>query len=143
MVYLDASAVMKLVVEEPESSGADESSWRLERSTRVERAPTLRRYLERVRRRWWSHGCRGLTRLRSWPEAKPRVGADVPDRRQPLDADALAGTLEGPLLRALDAIHVATADLLPGVSCTAFVSYDDRQLEAADRAALPVASPGR
>lgn len=54
----------------------------------------------------------------------------------------LAGALEGPALRTLDAIHVATAASYPG-HLRAFVSYDDRQLEAAERAALRVASPGR
>ncbi len=53
----------------------------------------------------------------------------------------LAGALEGPFLRALDAIHVATAVSYPG-ELRAFVSYDERQLEAAEGAALQVASPG-
>lgn len=54
---------------------------------------------------------------------------------------ALAGSLEGPLLRALDAIHVATAISYPA-RLQAFVSYDQRQLEAAQAAGLAVTSPG-
>jgi predicted nucleic acid-binding protein len=48
--------------------------------------------------------------------------------------------IEPPELRALDAIHVATA-LRLGRELEAFVSYDVRQLEAASALGLPVASP--
>jgi hypothetical protein len=40
----------------------------------------------------------------------------------------------------LDAIHVATAYRLRSV-LAAFVSYDTRQLEAAEALGLPIASP--
>lgn len=43
-------------------------------------------------------------------------------------------------IRSLDAIHLATA-LRVGDDIAAFVSYDKRQLEAADALGLPVASP--
>jgi predicted nucleic acid-binding protein len=43
-------------------------------------------------------------------------------------------------LRALDAIHVASALRLGG-ALSAFVSYDRRQLEAAAALGLPTASP--
>ncbi len=42
-------------------------------------------------------------------------------------------------LRTLDAIHIATALALPGVD--AFVTYDDRQAEAARLVGLPVIRP--
>jgi predicted nucleic acid-binding protein len=61
---------------------------------------------------------------------------------RPLDRALLAaaGALEEPALRALDAIHVASAvDLDP---IEAFVTYDDRQAAAARLAGLRTMSPG-
>lgn len=52
-----------------------------------------------------------------------------------------AGALDEPALRALDAIHLASAiDLSP---IDAFVSYDERQSAAARLAGLRTVSPGR
>jgi uncharacterized protein len=51
-----------------------------------------------------------------------------------------AGQLAEPGLRSLDAIHLATAQSL-GSALTAFVTYDRRLLNAADRAGLPTAAP--
>jgi predicted nucleic acid-binding protein len=51
-----------------------------------------------------------------------------------------AARLDPPPLRTLDAIHVATA-LRLGPSLSAFVSYDARQLEAAEALGLPVVTP--
>ena len=54
---------------------------------------------------------------------------------------AAAGALEEPVLRALDAIHLAAAiDLSP---IDAFVSYDERQSAAARLAGLRTVNPGR
>jgi predicted nucleic acid-binding protein len=46
-------------------------------------------------------------------------------------------------MRSLDAIHLATAELLiaSGKTITAFVTYDKRLAAAAAQAGLPVASP--
>lgn len=60
-----------------------------------------------------------------------RVGRDV----------LVAGTIEAPLLGALDAIHVATAFAI-GDSLSAFVIYDRRQLDAIRAAGMTTASPG-
>jgi len=59
-----------------------------------------------------------------------------------LDADVLdaAGRLDPPVLRSLDAIHLACA-LLLGAELDAFVTYDVRQAEAASAAGLTVSSP--
>ncbi len=66
-----------------------------------------------------------------------------------LDIDArvrtVAAAFDDPLLRFLDAIHLATALRLTDAHDTrleAFVTYDRRLLEAARRADLPTASPG-
>jgi uncharacterized protein len=60
----------------------------------------------------------------------------------PLDGAllAVAGALEEPALRSLDAIHVAAAASVSPV--TAFVSYDERQSAAARLAGLRTAAPG-
>ena len=51
-----------------------------------------------------------------------------------------AGALPGPLLRSLDAIHLASA-LRIRDAVEVFVAYDTRLLEAAEGAGLDVASP--
>jgi hypothetical protein len=60
----------------------------------------------------------------------------------PLDRALLegAGALSEPALRALDAIHVASAVALDPVG--AFVTYDERQAAAARLAGLRTISPG-
>ena len=49
------------------------------------------------------------------------------------------------ILRSLDAIHLATAELLvaSGKTVTAFVTYDRRLAEAASQAGLPVIAPAQ
>nr|MDT0661349.1 hypothetical protein [Micromonospora sp. DSM 115978] len=58
---------------------------------------------------------------------------------------AIAGAYPDSALRSLDAIHLATAQVLvsqPGAELVAFVTYDRRLLDAAKGLGLPVASPG-
>lgn len=47
-----------------------------------------------------------------------------------------------PLIRSLDAIHLATADAVLGDDLTAFVTYDRRLLGNASALGLPTACPG-
>ena len=133
LFYLDASALVKLIRDEPESRA-------------------LRAYLaggDLV-------SCELV--LTEVPRAVRRAAADDP--RLPLEqligrageiVDALgllpldrallaaAGALREPGLRALDAIHVAAAaDLSP---LDAFVGYDERQAAAARLAGLRTVSP--
>lgn len=60
-----------------------------------------------------------------------------------LDAELarIAGTTGNAGLRALDAIHVASA-LRLGLEVEVFITYDARQAAAAEAAGLRVASPG-
>jgi hypothetical protein len=60
----------------------------------------------------------------------------------PVTVDTLdaAAALEPPLLRTLDAIHLASA-LRFGRNLKAFVAYDDRLRDAAERAGLPAVRP--
>jgi uncharacterized protein len=57
---------------------------------------------------------------------------------------ATAGAYPEGTLRSLDAIHLATAELLvaSGKPLRAFVTYDKRLAAAAGETALPVAAPG-
>ncbi len=134
LFYADASALVKLVRDEPESSAlrafladADLVSSELV-LTEVPRAI----------RRAGAHGPRlPLTLLID------RAG-EILDALALLPVDrgllAAAGAFAEPALRALDAIHVAAAiDLSP---LDAFVSYDERQAAAARLAGLRTVRPG-
>jgi len=134
LFYADASALVKLVRDEPESpalrtflTGADLVSSELV-LTEVPRA------------------------IRRAAALDPRLILDVLMVRAgelidslgllPLDRALLlaAGAFAEPALRALDAIHIAAAvDLTP---LDGFVSYDERQAAAARLAGLRTMSPG-
>jgi predicted nucleic acid-binding protein len=55
---------------------------------------------------------------------------------------ATAAAYDDPLIRSLDAIHLATADAVLGDDLTAFVTYDHRLLATATALGLPTTSPG-
>ena len=134
LFYADASALVKLVLDEPESAalrsyvdGADLISSELvlsEIPRAIRRAaatdPTLPR--ERL-----------LTRAGELLDAIGLLALD----RELLIA---AGTLAEPSLRALDAIHVAAA--ISAGPLDAFVTYDERQGAAARLAGLRTIAPG-
>ena len=129
LVYVDASALVKLVVRE-------------------EGSEALRRYLA-------AHPAvvSSALAVTEVQRAIARVSArqSLADRaRLVLDGVALlavelailekAARLGPPELRTLDAIHVASA-LSLGDDLLAFVTYDERQAIAARRAKLPVVRP--
>ena len=127
-LYLDSSAVVKLVVEEMESAAlraylANQGARRV--SSALLRAETLRavRHL-------------GPDALATAREALRRVDLIGIDDRI-LDA---AGTLEPQVLRTLDAIHLATA-IAVGDDLEAIVTYDERMLDAASLLGLRTATP--
>jgi hypothetical protein len=134
LFYADASALVKLVRDEPESSAlrtflvdADLVSSELI-LTEVPRA--IRRAAARDPRLDFEH----LTTRAG--EIVDGLGLLPVDRAVLLAAGALAE----PALRALDAIHIAAAtDLLP---LDGFVTYDERQAAAARLAGLRTVSPG-
>lgn len=126
LAYLDASALVKLVLDEPESEG-------------------LRRALHAWPRRATSRLAvveliRGIRRTEPRLEPLARqvlAGVDlVADTERILMA---AAHLDPPRIRTLDAVHLATA-LRERSVVTAFVSYDRTQLEAAAALGLPVTS---
>jgi predicted nucleic acid-binding protein len=128
VAYLDASALVKLVLPERETDALRDAlpTWSRRATSRISVVEVLRA----VRR---------------------RDAAVEPDARRLLARLSLLAITDRLLVRAvpvqppdlssIDALHVASAAGL-GRSLAAFVSYDERQLAAADALGLPTASPG-
>lgn len=131
MLYLHTSALVKIVVLEPESP-ALRGYLSDRRPARVFSSYLAHTELLRAAR---SHGPAVMTKARIVLGEVHLV--DV--TRQVLE---MAGTLDtGQQLRSLDAIHLATATLVLD-QLEALVSYDRRLLAAAAELGLPVAAPG-
>ncbi|MEO5965859.1 MAG: type II toxin-antitoxin system VapC family toxin [Candidatus Limnocylindrales bacterium] len=126
MAYLDASALVKLVIEEPESRALNR--WYVE----AERLLTSRiGVVETIR----------ASARRPFDAAHlDRILSDVEVVELDPGLAVAAAAVPPPGLRTLDAIHLATAlALLPELD--AFVTYDDRLAEAARAVGLPVVRP--
>jgi predicted nucleic acid-binding protein len=133
LFYADASALVKLVREEPES----EALRAFLKDANLVSSELVLTEVGRAIRRAGAHD--------------PRLPLDALLERagELLDAVALlpldralliaAGTLDEPALRALDAIHVTSALALAPLD--AFVSYDERQSAAARLAGLRTVAP--
>ena len=129
MVYLDSSAIVKLVVAELESQA-------------------LRRYLA-VRYDRVASGLvrvevfRALRRAHTWEPATRHRAEQVLDSIALVAIDEpvlrAAAHLQPERLRSLDAVHLATALSLEGLE--AVVTYDHRLLDATVAAGLKVAAP--
>jgi uncharacterized protein len=129
VIYLDSSALLKLVREEAETEALRQ--WL---DSRAE-APAITSELGRVEvlRAARRAGGDALTEARA-------VVADVD--LVPLDRtvqDLACDIGEAPL-RTLDALHLASAVLLRD-ELSAFIAYDHRLMHAAKAAGLPVATP--
>lgn len=134
LFYADASALVKLVRAEPQTTALQAFFTESD----VVSCELVLTELPRAIRRAVAHDRRlPLRRLIE------RAG-DVLDTLAllPLDRSLLAaaGALAEPALRALDAIHVASALALSPLD--AFVSYDERQSAAARLAGLRTVRPG-
>lgn len=127
IAYLDASALVKLSLEEDHSVALRQAT------------------------QGWSHLVSSrLAVVEVLRAARRRDPAAEPTARDVLSHTALvllsdrvlyaATQLDPVTIRSLDAIHLATA-LRLGNALAAFVSYDQRQLEAAESLGLPTASP--
>ncbi len=126
VAYIDASALVKLVV--PESESVQMLRWYVE----ADRVVTSRVGVVETRRAAARHrhdpdGLRSLLASVEVVELDQRVA----------DRAASVGPM---LLHALDAIHLAAA-LELGDILGAFVTYDDRLAEAARAVGLPVVRP--
>ena len=128
MVYLDSSALVKLVVSEPESSAL-----RRYLGGEPERASCALARVE-VLRAVRGHGAAALTRARRLLQRLNIVQMD----EELLDAAAAA--LDPRVSRSLDAIHLSAAQLFGG-ELTAVVTYDRRMTAAAGLVDLAVAAP--
>jgi predicted nucleic acid-binding protein len=126
-VYFDSSALVKLVVPEPESSALRSYFDQTERVT----ASTLARVemLRSVR----SHGAGAVLRARTLFSQIIWLAMDD----QLLE---LAATLDPRSLRSLDAIHLATAQSV-GSDLAAVATYDARMTAACRLAGLTVHAP--
>ena len=127
-VYLDASALVKLIAPEVESAAmAGFVAEHRSQSTSVV----------------------GLVEVRRAAARRPGVAAarveDVLGRVAGIALEpptlAAAATIGPATLRTLDAIHLASASVL-GADLEAFVTYDRRLADAARAIGMPVASPG-
>ncbi|HEX9174855.1 type II toxin-antitoxin system VapC family toxin [Mycobacterium sp.] len=132
MIYLDTSALVKLVRREQESDGL--ADWLDEQGS----IP------------WVSSALIEVELPRALRRSDPRLIADAPAlvarvARYEIDdvVRAAAAAYPDPDLRSLDAIHLATAKAVFGNSLTAFVAYDERLLAAAADQGLAVERPGR
>ena len=126
LAYADASALVKLIL--PESDSAAMHRWFVE----AERLITSRAGIIETER---------ATRRRAYDEdQKSLILRDVEILELDADIGRVAGSLEPPMVRTLDAIHIASA-LVLGPELDAFVTYDDRLAEAARSVGLPVVRP--
>jgi predicted nucleic acid-binding protein len=126
--YLDASAFVKVVVEEPGSAA-------------------LRRHLARRRARRVSSALLRAEALRAVRHLGPEARAAVRTALRRVDLVAVddrildaAGMLEPAILRTLDAVHLATA-LALGDDLLEILTYDGRMAEGARLLGLPVLAP--
>ena len=133
MIYLDSSAVMKIIRPEPESQALVE--WLNDQDeatvTSVLAEVEVPRALHRS----------GPAYLAAMPGVLARIS------RVEMDASirATAGAYITDALRSLDAIHLATAEVLvaSGKTVSAFVTYDRRQAAAVEAVGIAVQTPGR
>ncbi|MGH3278523.1 MAG: type II toxin-antitoxin system VapC family toxin [Trebonia sp.] len=128
MIYLDTSAALKLVAPEAETPALE--LWIAERAG-VPRVSSRLLRIEMLR-----------SVARNAPELASRAN-DILSSIVLVSIDDVAPTAEvigGPLLRSLDAIHLATAHELR-TELMAFVCYDKRLRDSAEALGLPVEAP--
>jgi uncharacterized protein len=129
LVYLDSSALVKLVVREPESAALIE--FLRERPDRVSSTLVLAEVPRALRQAKFGAAARRRAR-----EVLARVALVDIDRR----ALTAAAAIDPPTVRTLDAIHLATA-LALREDLAGLVTYDRRLTVAAQRADLLVHAP--
>jgi predicted nucleic acid-binding protein len=130
VIYLDTSALVKLVVVEQETAvlraWLDERAQEGTATSEIARVE-LPRAVMRAQPAALLLAHRILAKMQT-------VGLS----RQTLD---VAASLQPPGLRSLDAVHLASALAIRG-ALTSFVAYDKRLLDAATAVGLPAIRPG-
>ncbi len=138
MIYLDASAIVALVMPEPHTAALD--TW----LTDIGDEPVTSQLAITEVARAIARG--------GWPEAAAQVAQlgglalragsrDIRALPATTDVFVATGRLPSPNLRSLDAIHLATA-LALGPTLRTLVTYDARQADAARSLGLTVHTPG-
>jgi predicted nucleic acid-binding protein len=127
-LYLDSSAFVKVVIEEPETPSL--RAYLAARDARRVSSALLRTEAVRAVR---ESGPEALTAVREGLRRIELIGID--DRL--LD---VAGLLSPAILRTLDALHVASA-MAVGDDLEAVVTYDERMASASRLVGLPVVAP--
>jgi predicted nucleic acid-binding protein len=131
LIYVDTSALLKLVKDDEAEGPALRAYLAAEPEPRLVSSALLA-----VEAR------RGMLRVR--PDGLPKVDLLLADVAQISISDAViesASRLPDPLLRSLDAIHLATA-LMIHDDIDVVLTYDARLREAATAHGLPTAAPG-
>jgi uncharacterized protein len=133
VIFLDSAAIVKMIRREAESAALE--AWLARQADKglVASALVLTEVPRALRRS-------DPGRLAAVPTVLARLD------RVPVDETVLAtaAAYADPMLRTLDAIHLATAQslVLEGIELTALVTYDKRLLTAAADIGLPTAAPG-
>ncbi|MGN6792340.1 MAG: type II toxin-antitoxin system VapC family toxin [Streptosporangiaceae bacterium] len=127
MIYVDTSALLKLVHAEPESMPL--RTWLARHPADLLSSALIRAEARRALMRNDPAALPQLTRVLA-------VIAQIPVSEVILDR---AATVPDPGLRTVDAIHLASAELTPGIMT--MLVYDKRLAEAARKMRITVASP--
>jgi predicted nucleic acid-binding protein len=133
VIYLDSSAVVKMI--RPEAESRDLVEWLNRRNEPAVTSVLAEVEVPRALR--WS----GPVYL----AAMPGVLASISRVEMDASVRATAAAYVTDPLRSLDAVHVATAEVLvaSGKTVSAFVTYDRRQASAAEAVGITVRVPGR
>jgi uncharacterized protein len=133
VIYLDSSAIVKMI--RPEAESRDLVEWLNRRNEPAVTSVLAEVEVPRALRR------SSPAHLAAMPAVLARIS------RIEMDAAvrATAGAYVTDALRSLDAVHLATAEVLvaSGKTVSAFVTYDTRQAGAVEPTGIRVEIPGR
>ena len=133
MIYLDSSAIVKMI--RPEAESRELVEWLNRRNEPAVTSVLAEVEVPRALRR------SSPAHLAAMPAVLARIS------RIEMDAAvrATAGAYVTDALRSLDAVHLATAEVLvaSGKTVSAFVTYDTRQAGAVEPTGIRVEIPGR
>jgi predicted nucleic acid-binding protein len=127
VIYIDTSALLKLVHPEPETMPL--RTWLARHQEDLVSSAPIRAESRRALLRNDPAGLINLPRVLAFV-------AQIPMTEEVLDRAAM---LPDPVLRTLEAIHLASAQTIPGVKM--MLAHDSRLAKAARNAGLTVATP--